>query len=73
MTETTTTHETGPREIGPQDAGLLKAGPGNFFQEWTDYLVDTTQRTILFWDVMRKRGNNYLEHIKQGQPPVLVF
>ncbi len=38
-----------------------------------EYLVDRTQRTILFWDVLRKRGNNYLAHLKAGQPPVLVF
>ncbi len=38
-----------------------------------EYLTDRTQRTILFWDVLRKRGNNYLAHLKAGQPPVLVF
>ena len=38
-----------------------------------EYLVDRTQRTILFWDVLRKRGDNYLAHLKAGQPPVLVF
>ena len=38
-----------------------------------EYLVDRTQRTILFWDVLRKRGNNYLAHLRAGQPPVLVF
>ena len=46
---------------------------GNIMQEWANYAVDTSQRTILFWDVMRKRGNNYLDHIKEGLPPVLVF
>ena len=38
-----------------------------------EYLTDRTQRNILFWDVLRKRGNNYLAHLKAGQPPVLVF
>ena len=38
-----------------------------------DYLIDRSQRMILFWDVLRKRGNNYLAHLKAGQPPVLVF
>ncbi len=37
------------------------------------YLVDAAQRGILFWDVLRRRGNQYLEHLAQGQPPVLVF
>jgi hypothetical protein len=28
---------------------------------------------VLFWDVLRKRGNQALEHYRQGKPPVLVF
>ncbi len=39
----------------------------------TDYLVDSMQRTILFWDVLRKRGNQALEHRASGKPPVLRF
>ena len=31
------------------------------------------QRTVLFWDVMRKRGNQAIEHYQKGKPPVLVF
>ena len=38
-----------------------------------DYWIDRTQRSVLFWDVMRKRGNAYLDHFEAGQPPVLVF
>ncbi|MEM7023098.1 MAG: DUF3141 domain-containing protein, partial [Pseudomonadota bacterium] len=38
-----------------------------------DYWVDATQRSILFWDVLRKRGNQAIEHYRQGKPPVLVF
>ena len=38
-----------------------------------EYLVDAWQRSILTWDVLRQRGNQYLEHQKLGNPPVLVF
>ncbi len=38
-----------------------------------EYGVDMIQRQILFWDVMRQRGDNFLEHIKAGKPPVLEF
>ncbi len=38
-----------------------------------EYGYDTVQRSILFWDAMRKRGNIYLDHLRQQQPPVLVF
>ena len=39
----------------------------------TEYMLDAWQRTILTWDVLRQRGNEYLEHEKSGNPPVLVF
>lgn len=40
---------------------------------WTEYLVDAGQRTVLYWDVMRRRGNQYLEHMEQKAPHVLQF
>lgn len=46
-----------------------KASP----QAAADYMVDFAQRTILFWDTLRQRGNQYLEHAREGQPPVLHF
>jgi tellurite resistance protein len=38
-----------------------------------DYWVDACQRSVLFWDVLRKRGNQAIEHYQAGKPPVLVF
>jgi len=38
-----------------------------------EYCVDMIQRQILFLDVMRQRGDNFLKHIKEGEPPVLQF
>ncbi|MDF1551726.1 MAG: DUF3141 domain-containing protein [Deferrisomatales bacterium] len=38
-----------------------------------EYWVDQWQRSVLFWDVLRQRGNGYLEHLEAGQPPALVF
>src|ERR1022692_1606202 len=37
------------------------------------YGVDLAQRSILFWDTLRQRGNNFVEHERQGMPPVLRF
>jgi pimeloyl-ACP methyl ester carboxylesterase len=59
----------------------MDAKPGNKqFQEWSDwqkqlseYLADAAQRSIIFTDILRKRGNNYIKHIRSGQPPVLTF
>ena len=43
-------------------AALNPVGPA------LDYLIDLSQRAILFWDVMRRRGNDYREHLAK---PVL--
>ena len=45
----------------------------NPWQAWVSYVTDTAQRSVLFWDVLRERGNTYLEHVKQGSPPLLAF
>ncbi len=41
---------------------------------WTQayaYGLDAWQRSVLYWDVMRQRGNQYLEHMAQTAPNVL--
>jgi pimeloyl-ACP methyl ester carboxylesterase len=38
-----------------------------------DYMIDAAQRSVLFWDVMRQRGNQYREHIAQTAPHVLEY
>lgn len=42
---------------------------------WSAYLyaMDGIQRSILFWDTMCTRGNNYIEHTWTGLKPVLHF
>ncbi len=37
------------------------------------YSVDAAQRSLLFLDTLRQRGNRTLEHYNAGKPPVLVF
>ncbi len=56
-------------------ADLLKQ-PASAAEVWTDwyrYAIDATQRSILFWDTLRERGNNFVEHARKGLPPVLHF
>lgn len=38
-----------------------------------DYFFDAAQRSVLFWDVMRQRGNQYREHLAQTAPHVLDY
>ena len=37
------------------------------------YAIDFAQRSVLLADTLRRRGNNFLEHERQGLPPVLHF
>ena len=47
--------------------------PAMLAAEAFDYAVDATQRSILFWDTLRRAGNDFLEHERDGCPPVLMF
>lgn len=50
-----------------------KFNPFLAYKDLMEYLIDAGQRTVLFWDVMRQRGNQYLEHMAQTVPHVLQF
>ena len=45
----------------------------DWMKDAVEYWLDSSQRWILFMDILRNRGNNYFETIKKGEPPVLVF
>src|SRR5947199_8284828 len=38
-----------------------------------EYMVDAGQRSVLFLDVMRRRGDQYREHAAQTAPHVLQY
>lgn len=38
-----------------------------------EYMTDAAQRIVLFWDVMRQRGNQYREHLAETVPNVLDY
>jgi len=42
-------------------------------QDALGYWVDAWQRGALFWDVLRERGNTYLDQARGDGSPVLVF
>ena len=46
------------------------AGP---FGPVVDYLMDATQRSVLFLEVMRERGNGYREQQAKAAPHVLEY
>jgi len=47
--------------------------PWTAWGEWARYAVDSAQRSILFLDTLRQRGNAYHEHTEAGSPPLLHF
>jgi pimeloyl-ACP methyl ester carboxylesterase len=47
--------------------------PFALFASAAEYWVDATQRSVLFWDVLGKRGKQYSEHMAQVAPHVLNF
>jgi hypothetical protein len=55
------------------DTLTTAAGAGGPAQDAWAYWLDACQRGLLFWDVMRQRGNNYLENAAKTAPNVLKF
>ena len=43
------------------------------WQDYASYVGDLAQRTVLFTDILRERGNSYIEREAEGFKPVLVF
>jgi pimeloyl-ACP methyl ester carboxylesterase len=61
------------QKVAVEQKQTVGAQSENPWQAWTDYVTDFAQRSVLFWDVLRERGNNYIEHKKEGTPPLLAF
>jgi len=53
----------------------LESAPKSFgvFGAAIEYMTDAAQRTVLFWDVMRQRGEQYQEHLAETVPNVLDY
>ncbi|MCQ9379685.1 DUF3141 domain-containing protein [Methyloversatilis sp. XJ19-49] len=57
-------HDAPPREA-PDWTSLAEG--------WMAYVTDVMQRSVLFWDTLHQRGNQFVAHQKAGLPPVLGF
>ena len=49
-------------ELRSSSIGSPPAMAFGMFAPAMEYMVDAAQRSILFWDVMRQRGNQFREH-----------
>ena len=54
-------------------AASAPPGAAPAWSDWCRYSVDYAQRWTLYWDTLRQRGNNFIEHERAGMPPVLHF
>jgi pimeloyl-ACP methyl ester carboxylesterase len=59
------------KDVTSSGIGLMT--PWSSWTDWTQYATDLAQRSVLFWDTIRRRGNNFLEHERAGKPPLLHF
>ncbi|PMR76941.1 DUF3141 domain-containing protein [Billgrantia endophytica] len=57
----------------PPEQALTFLDPFGFGRAAFDYWRDAVERSVLYMDVMRERGNQYLEHIEKTKPNVLGF
>lgn len=47
--------------------------PLDALTEFPAYIQDLGERTILFWDALRRRADNMIAHERAGKPPLLDF
>jgi pimeloyl-ACP methyl ester carboxylesterase len=67
---------SGPAILHSGDTPHTSGGapsPFGLFAPAFEYLVDAAQRSVLFLDVMRERGNQYREHLTETAPHVLDY
>jgi pimeloyl-ACP methyl ester carboxylesterase len=60
-------------EADADKAMVQPATPWDLWTNWVAYSTDLAQRSVLFWDTLRQRGNEYVRHEAAGKPPVLHF
>jgi hypothetical protein len=58
--------------VGTSAATILNPVQFTPWGAWS-YTVDFAQRSVLFWDTLRQRGNEFLERNKAGVEPALHF
>src|SRR6476661_2891896 len=69
-------HEQGVTTVSASQtspASTSASSPFGVFAPAMEYMVDAAQRSVLFWDVMRRRGNQYREHLAETAPHVLDY
>ena len=61
------------RASGNRDQPSRKSSLPDRLGPAAEYMLDAAQRWVLFWDVLRQRGNQYREHLSEEVPHVLDY
>jgi len=79
----TLSHEAADRPVAVEPPALFawpgtaaSGGPAGALQPWGplgEYMADALQRTVLFWDVLRQRSDQYYAQKGKDVPHVLSF
>ncbi|WGI23862.1 DUF3141 domain-containing protein [Halomonas alkaliantarctica] len=65
--------QNGSTNVPGSEAITSFIDPFGFGRAAFDYWRDSVERSVLYLDVMRERGNQYLEHMEKTKPSVLGF
>jgi hypothetical protein len=60
-------------ELRPASINSPFALPFGVFAPAMEYMVDAAQRSVLFWDTLRQRGDQYRAHQAETAPHVLDY
>jgi pimeloyl-ACP methyl ester carboxylesterase len=60
-------------ELRPASMNSPFAWPFGVFAPAMEYMVDAAQRSVLFWDTLRQRGDQYRAHQAESAPHVLDY
>ncbi|REG49791.1 uncharacterized protein DUF3141 [Paraburkholderia sp. BL6669N2] len=68
-------HDAATRLGADRGAGSPGSAWAAALDPWAGYrhAVDVMQRTVLFWDTLRQRGNSFVDQTSRGLQPVLHF
>jgi pimeloyl-ACP methyl ester carboxylesterase len=72
-TRTSENREEMEWKMSSDNLQVTRGMPLGFFGPMLEYMTDAAQRSLLFWDVMRQRGNQYHEHLAETVPHVLDY
>ena len=67
---TARTQEIAEQRLKPLTTSV---SPAHFWSAAPRYWIDFVQRSVLMWDTLRQRGNNFVTRTREGLPPVLHF